>query len=105
MTALSHLEGAVKHLLNDTAEECVDTVLHTAFHGYQYYLCNAFLEMDESYRDLRYFSRVEKYCNEFPYYPYGITYEQACEEDAREYAKARYDDYARELGLWDEGEE
>lgn len=90
------------HLQNDSAEDCINTILHEVKHSEQNHLCDALEQIDESYIDLRFFSEVERYQFEFLHYNHGIDnyseyYRQVCEENARDYAKVRYPDYAWEL--------
>lgn len=82
------------HLRHDPVTECVDTVLHEVYHGYQNYLCEVYETLDAEYHSLlgireaeQYLCEIERYAtskNDFESYYY-----LSLEVRAREYAKER----------------
>ena len=89
------------HLLNDPPEKCLDSVLHEAYHSYQHHLCALFEETDNAYRSMLFLRKVGDYIDEFENYESGEDfidyYTQACEFDARDYARVRRSEYQRIL--------
>lgn len=78
--------------------EMLNTVLHEAYHGYQYRLCDAYHSVGDEYKTLRAFANVPSYEKEFRNYTYGSDnwytyYRQECESRARYYAEEREYDY------------
>lgn len=93
---------SVKSLMYDAPCEVVDTVCHEAYHAYQHCLVDMYNSCDDQYRDLKVYRRVKKYEVEFGDYITGTEdfcgyYEQACEEDAREYAASAVEDYYNKI--------
>ena len=66
----------------------LDILLHEVFHCYQHYLCDAYENMDESYRDLQLFLLIAEYEDNFAnYYSSGASYiSQIVEITANAYA-------------------
>ena len=82
------------HLLYDSAEACVETVLHEAYHSFQHYLCAVYSQVEDPYRELYFLRNAAIYADEFGAYQDGSSgfwayYNQSCEADARRYAEDR----------------
>lgn len=86
-------------LLNDPAEDILDTVCHEAYHSYQHCLVDVYDALDAESRELRLFRQAAAYREEFQNYSDGEEgafssyYDQACESDARAYAADAVRDY------------
>ena len=94
----NHLERRIyiniNHPQMGDADECLDTVLHEAYHSYQHYLCSAYENVAAPYRKLMNLRDAAQYEEEYTHYTDGKTsYEmyknQKVERDARAYAFAR----------------
>lgn len=80
-------------LINDTAEELLDTVCHEAYHSYQYRIVDVYHNVDENTQNLKFFAKARSYSEEFNNYAnetdnFNSYYYQECEIDARVYAKS-----------------
>lgn len=79
------------HLLNDTAMDCLGTILHEMYHSYQHVLCDVYGDIPQQYRNLLNLREASNYIYEFTKYEAGdddiIAYAiQQSEFDARQYA-------------------
>lgn len=82
------------HLLYDSGEACVQTVLHEAYHSFQHHLCAVYDQLDDNYKELYLLRDAAIYEHEFADYQNGNNgfweyYNQLCEADARRYAEDR----------------
>lgn len=88
-------------IANGDGEDALDILLHECRHAYQYALIESYINADESSRKLLIYNRVPDLCQNFlDYYngdDYEIYYNQACEEDSREYAEDRVEEYMRKI--------
>lgn len=94
------------HLLYDPPAECLNSVLHEAYHSAQHHLCALYGDVDDAYRSLVFLRPAREYMAEFEHYnsgelDYGAYYDQTCETDARGYARDRSAVYQRLLSEWD----
>ncbi|WP_294521033.1 hypothetical protein [uncultured Pseudoflavonifractor sp.] len=83
-------------LLNQaSAAECVDAVLHEAYHHYQQCLVECYTALETEYRGLLAFRRIPEYIEETEHYQTeGMDYyNQDLERDARDHAAYRAEYY------------
>ena len=89
-------------LINDPAEEVLNTVCHESYHAYQYCIVFVLENADEESKNLRLFRDARNYAEEFCDYKSGGNgfydyYYQECEMDAREYAEDAVFDYYKRI--------
>ena len=92
---------SIESLNTDVPQELLDSILHEAYHAYQYRLIDVYLNVeDESLRSLQLFNDTEVYINEFADYSDGENedelddyFTQRCELDACEYATRGVQEY------------
>ena len=90
-------------LINDPAEEVLNTVCHESYHAYQHCIVSVLENADEESKNLRLFRDARNYAEEFCDYKSGGNgffdyYYQECEMDAREYAEEAVFDYYKRIG-------
>lgn len=90
-------------LINDPAEEVLNTVCHESYHAYQHCIVSVLENADEESKKLRLFRDARNYAEEFCDYKSGGNgfydyYYQECEMDAREYAEEAVFDYYKRIG-------
>lgn len=90
-------------LINDPAEEVLNTVCHESYHAYQHCIVSVLENADEESKKLRLFRDARNYAEEFCDYMSGGNgfydyYYQECEMDAREYAEEAVFDYYKRIG-------
>lgn len=89
-------------LINDPAEEVLNTVCHESYHAYQHCIVSVLENADEESKNLRLFRDARNYAEEFCDYESGRHdfydyYYQECEVDAREYAEEAVLDYYQRI--------
>lgn len=89
-------------LINDPAEEVLNTVCHESYHAYQHCIVSVLENADEESKNLRLFRDARNYAEEFCDYKSGGNgfydyYYQECEMDAREYAEDAVFDYYKRI--------
>lgn len=87
---------------NGSADDVLDTLLHECRHKYQNQLIISYNKADEQSKKLFIYKRVPQYAENFSNYydgddDYEKYYNQACEEDARDYAEEGVEDYMRKI--------
>ncbi|MBR5538854.1 MAG: hypothetical protein IKU61_03040 [Clostridia bacterium] len=93
----------VKHIQNDSAKECLNSVLHECYHAYQYMLAEAYVGLPDRFKNMRDFGIAANYAREFCDYNDGkhdlFGYSnQLSEIMAREYAEKTAEKYYTEIG-------
>lgn len=81
-------------LLNGSAQDALQCLLHEAFHSFEHRMVDLYEETDMSNKNLWIFRKANIYAEEFKYYnngedAYSDYYEQQCEIDARDFAEKR----------------
>lgn len=89
-------------LMNDPADEVLNTVCHESYHAYQHCIVSVLENADEELKNLRLFRNARNYAEEFCDYKSGDNgfydyYYQECEMDAREYAEEAVLDYYKRI--------
>ena len=89
-------------LMNDPADEVLNTVCHESYHAYQHCIVSVLENADEELKNLRLFRDARNYAEEFCDYKSGDNgfyayYYQECEMDAREYAEEAVLDYYKRI--------
>lgn len=88
---------SLDHLETAGPLDVLDSVLHECYHAYQHRLVDLYeAEKDPAMLQLKVFRSVAQYAYEFTHYEGEddrAYYEQACETDARRYARQRTYDY------------
>lgn len=93
----------IKHIQNDSAKECLNSVLHECYHAYQYMLAEAYVGLPDRFKNMRDFAVAANYAREFCNYNSGKRdvlgyYNQLSEIKAREYAEKTAEKYYSEIG-------
>lgn len=89
-------------LMNDPADEVLNTVCHESYHAYQHCIVSVLENADEELKNLRLFRDARNYAEEFCDYKsddngFYDYYYQECEMDAREYAEEAVLDYYKRI--------
>lgn len=88
-------------IANGDGEDVLDTLLHECRHAYQHALVQSYYKADESTKKLYIYKQISYFADNFDDYYDGDDYEkyynQACEEDSREYAEDRVEEYMRRI--------
>lgn len=92
----------LNHLVYDSPESVLNTILHEAWHDR---CCDAYKAADDKSRSLKLFRKAAVYGEEFAHYIDGDEdiygyYMQACEEDSRDYAKTAVEDYYEKINAF-----
>lgn len=81
------------HILNDSSEEVLESLLHECFHVAQGQYADLYNSLDDEYKNMYFLIDAKEFAEEFDSYVNGKSnfshyYSQSCESSARSYAKA-----------------
>ena len=84
------------NVIYESGEQSLEVLLHEIRHAFQHRLVEAYRKIDDEEKNLKVFQEIKLFASEFRNYEdknYKIYYNQRCEQDCREYARERMEEY------------